>query len=585
MLVSGQLTENDREKATTSFDAAEPSNCRSQSCYGCSKVFDCETMYRCRSCNGSKTSATDEDNAEPAFCKMCIVGSHLRQDHEIVDHKGYRPAECETHMNLCHYYCDVCAVVFCFDCIDDHRTHRFQPITLKATELRKKVFQYLTENELLAKPIKHQGEVARNCFETKTALLESLAENEISGTLKKVVDEVLCCYSEQWVNLFEQSEDEEADSPANISAIETVVHEAETCHISLRELLQVSDGVFIRIFSAARNKFKVSVKNQMKMLNGHFFLEWTEDLKRHLEIALKEALKSVKIPKLLNFELEQKTLTILPLMKKYKLELDILDWRFRKFLCSEIPSEDCTFWPQRKEILDFNSIQQPLCSILMTTDSVLSILYVNYIGSLVSQVSLTAHYLALYGEDSMVSVCSLHENAIIYEFSLEANCDALDIIPWQNGTFSCLLWNPSTSEVQFSDMNSDLLCLPAKEKPSLVEQFEEFCCLAFNDNSVVVWDTNKDRYFEITKLQHGLSTVDRMKLVNEDTFYIFNYKLLLIVEISFEFSVDSLLNKCSVQRVIKISPFSVNSIKHMTVMDAKLIAYADGKIYKTNLNG
>ena len=232
MLVSGQLTENEQEEATTSFNEAISRKYANQSCYGCSKVFDYETMYRCRSCNGQEISATDKVSGEPVFCKMCIVVSHLRQDHEIVDHKGYRPAECETHMNLCHYYCEKCAVVFCFDCIDDHMSHRFQPIPLKATELRKEVFQYLTQNELFAKPIKHKGEVARNCFETKTALLQSLSENEISGTLKKVVDEILCCYSPRWASLFEQSEDEEAESSANVSAIEMVIDEAETCHVS-----------------------------------------------------------------------------------------------------------------------------------------------------------------------------------------------------------------------------------------------------------------------------------------------------------------------------------------------------------------
>ena len=263
-------------------------------------------MYRCRSCNGNETSATDKVSGEPVFCKMCIVVSHLRQDHEIIDYKGYRPAECETHMNLCHYYCEICAVVFCFDCIEDHVAHRYQPITLKATELRKKVFQYLTQNQLFAKPIKNKGAAARHCFETKTALLQSLSENEISGTLKKVVDEVLCCYSPQWANLMERSENEEADSSANVSAINMVIDEAEASHALLRQLLKVSDGVFIRNFSEARKQFKVSIENQWKMLQFHVFLEWTEDLKHHLEMALTEVLKFAKIPKRLAFELEQK---------------------------------------------------------------------------------------------------------------------------------------------------------------------------------------------------------------------------------------------------------------------------------------
>ena len=248
MLVSGQLTEDDQEEATTSFNGAISLKCANQCCYGCSKVFDYETMYRCRSCNVQETSATDEDIAEPVFCKMCIVGSHLREDHDIVDHKGYRPAECETHMNLCHYYCDICAVVFCFDCIDDHMSHRFQPITLKATELRKEVFQYLTQNELLAKPMKHEGSVARNCFETKTALLQSLSENEISGTLKKVVDEILSCYSPRWANLFEQSGNEEADSSVNVSAIETIIDEAETSYFFERALASIWRSIYQELF-------------------------------------------------------------------------------------------------------------------------------------------------------------------------------------------------------------------------------------------------------------------------------------------------------------------------------------------------
>ena len=583
MLVPGQLAENERGKTTTSFDAAKPSNFGNQSCYGCSKFFDYETMYRCRSCNGQETSATDKLSEETVFCKMCIVGSHLRQDHEIIDYKGYRPAECETHMNLCHYYCEICAVVFCFDCIDDHMSHRFQPITLKATELRKEVFQYLTQNELLAKPIKHKGVVARNCFETKTALLESLSENEINGTLKKVVEEVLCCYSPRWANLFQQSEDEEADSSANVSAIETVIDEAETCHISLRELLQVSDGVFIRNFSEARNKFKVSVQNQQKMLNGHFFMEWTEDLKHHLEMALTQALKLAKIPKLLTFELEQKAFIAVQ-VNRYAYDLKTFEWRYANITSFERSLDETPFWPCTREVIEFNTKTYPFCSILAADRAVLSVINVYFKEHSLKHVSVLGDYLAIYSGDSLVTIFSLKENIIVNQISLKANCDPLDIIPWQNGSFSCLLWNRVTSEIQFSDESSELFSLLVKEKPSLVEEFVDFCCFAFTDSSVGVWDTVKDRYLEISKLQHGLSAVDKLKFVDEGNLCLFDYKLQLMVEISFVFPEESLSNKCSVQRVIKISPFPVNSIKQMTVMDGRIIAYADGNLYAAKLN-
>ena len=440
--------------------------------------------------------------------------------------------------------------------------------------------QYLTENDLLAKFIQHKGDVARDCFAIKTAFLQSLSENYMDETLRKILDEVIESHSPYGPNFLEQSEDDGTYMSENISAIESILDEASKSYISLKEPLQVSDGVFMKNFCEARNKFNVSVEKQQKMLNGHVFLEWTEDLKRHLEIALKEALKSVKIPKVLNFELEPKNFTTL-IVKKYKLTVIVLgDWENEKTVFSE-NSYKLPFWTHKKEIIDFNS--ETKCSILMTRDTILSILDVNVKGSLVERVSLVGDYLALY-EEYLVRVYSPDEDAIVYEFSLDMFCDALDVIQWQNGTFSCLLWNPLTSEVQFSDTDSTLFCLSVKETPSLVEQFEEFCCFAFTDNSVMVWDTDKDRYFEISKLQHGLSTVDRTKFVDEDTLYLFDYKLLLMVEISFQFPEDSLLNKCSVQRVIKITPFTVNSINHMTVMDEKIIAYADGNVFATELN-
>ena len=96
-------------------------------CNSCSRRFRRAELYRCQSetCAGATVQIKIEFGEELLFCQMCIVVLHLRQKHAILDHRGYKPAICEEHENLCQQFCQECRTVFCFESLGKHVGHFF----------------------------------------------------------------------------------------------------------------------------------------------------------------------------------------------------------------------------------------------------------------------------------------------------------------------------------------------------------------------------------------------------------------------------------------------------------------------------
>ena len=110
-------------------------------CGFCKKVVD--RLFRCEDCNGQQSGG---DSFGKKLCKMCVI-PHLQCDHTLTDGKGSKVLICSEHKMLQHEYCRTCDSPFCWGCMSKHSKHEFGPLDNRALEVRKKVFESLSEFE------------------------------------------------------------------------------------------------------------------------------------------------------------------------------------------------------------------------------------------------------------------------------------------------------------------------------------------------------------------------------------------------------------------------------------------------------
>ena len=115
----------------------ETSEVSYQTCVCCQKQAGVEELYRCTTCKVVEADSSNENSrglSEPSsiqstFCDMCIFVLHIRNEHEVIDHRGCKPALCSTHGNICVFFCHDCLIVFCRLCTEIHCRHDFMPIS------------------------------------------------------------------------------------------------------------------------------------------------------------------------------------------------------------------------------------------------------------------------------------------------------------------------------------------------------------------------------------------------------------------------------------------------------------------------
>ena len=150
-------------------------------CITCLSNLPNETLYRCQTCHREQ----DEASGFEYFCENCLV-SHIRKGHSVIDCKGNKPLVCSTHSLICLEYCKTCDVTLCYKCLGSHSKHEFQPAEVKGSELKRKVFELLTDLEMKEKPLRlKQEETIRKNQEIAQRL-----EEFIKGELKKLEENV-----------------------------------------------------------------------------------------------------------------------------------------------------------------------------------------------------------------------------------------------------------------------------------------------------------------------------------------------------------------------------------------------------------
>ena len=177
---------------------------------------------------------------------------------------------------------------------------------------------------------------------------------------------------------------------------------------------------------------------------------------------------------------------------------------------------------------------------------------------------------------------SLDEEAFVSKFQLKEHCNPLLLVR-EDEIFSCLVWNNLSSEIELPNSMTNYkfgsLFTQLLERPKIVDLYQNLVSMIDSQQNVTLWF---DFPFQvlITKLHHGLSSVDNIKLANENTLFLFDYRLLRVVEFETDFE-GILFPKTSLKRVFQIAPFVEDPIKLVTVVgkdnsDSQLLlGYAD----------
>ena len=151
-----------------------------KTCASCEEDCEVERLYKCVQCN---TSDCPEKPVE-FMCELCI-SVHIKKGHSVLDHRSLEPAVCQEHKQLCLDYCITCNEIFCSRCLGKHRKHDFQSLNEKASELRAKVFELLTDWEKNEKVALEKSEDVSTIVDIHKMEVEKVVK-EVEDTLDKV---------------------------------------------------------------------------------------------------------------------------------------------------------------------------------------------------------------------------------------------------------------------------------------------------------------------------------------------------------------------------------------------------------------
>ena len=79
-----------------------------------------------------------------------------------------------------------------------HSLHKFKALEEKASEVKQKVFEYITSSEEQSKPLKHKESVTQSCFKKIADFRNSLEENKLADTLCSNYEQEIRSYTKKW---------------------------------------------------------------------------------------------------------------------------------------------------------------------------------------------------------------------------------------------------------------------------------------------------------------------------------------------------------------------------------------------------
>ena len=221
-------------------------------CNSCCESFENEDMFNCLTC----MDCVDDTQKVSIHCEGCII-SHVRKGHEVLDHKSLKPAICADHKNLCSMFCTNCEDILCTNCLSKHLGHGMVPLKEKAEEVRKKVFELISELDTSEKVISKTKDRLTKDKEKYTSGYDDLIEKVSTqfDQMKQDVLDKIKMEHDKMINAGKESED-------NLDLL-------LKCESDLRELLSKSIGFLITECLGLEKTTNAIKETQVKLNNLH----------------------------------------------------------------------------------------------------------------------------------------------------------------------------------------------------------------------------------------------------------------------------------------------------------------------------
>ena len=442
----------------------------------------------------------------------------------------------------------------------------------------------MTKNERLSKPMKHKTALLEDCFKFKNSLIESLKRENLSSTLdgayQKAIASNMHSISKKERILSSEERECEANLKEELHTMQSLVAKGDENDVRFRELLLMSEGGCIEKFSELKTQFDSSFESQADYLNYHFNLEWSLSLETILKYFTQNALDSLQSkPNIDDRSIKNIDLTLSQYFDEREIYVNCKNMETRGK-----HERGNSSWSSENELIETRHTENKwLCWFLKTTKSTPRRKQVVLSNCAAETFLFKDGYLAICQKDGTVFVLSLDTQRFVEKINLEPNSIPLALARWSSGTFSCLVWNSGQHYIEFPAISCSRGPLSLPAKPDFVKSFRDVYSILQPEATVIVWDSKKNIDLCITNLQHGLSSIGNMALQSEDTLFLFDYKLGLIVKFKVDLLPD-LSRKCTMEKVLKISAFSDQPVKFMTVAANRLIAYSNSKeIYSAEI--
>ena len=258
-------------------------------CLTCCDVIEQDTCFCC-SCSPTEP----EDSTENLFCDVCIL-THIRQNHEVFDYKGCKPAICKTHKLPSSLFCQDCDVLLCLKCVAQHCKHDCIPISEKAKEVRKSVFEYLDQFDDLAKPLAREKSFVESFVDKpRQELYPNWRPNNFIDQLCSRFEQVIRANASKWEEMVEsqlevlQTKDEIFD----------LTEDANLIIQNLRSVLGMSDSGCVSTFLNKKLSIDDVLEQQQKQLQSFNHVDWCERLDFLIEVGVEIVLEKWKVPKM-----------------------------------------------------------------------------------------------------------------------------------------------------------------------------------------------------------------------------------------------------------------------------------------------
>ena len=557
-------------------------------CHSCSQCLDLNIAFRCRTCYNS--SSCGELSSAEKFCSICIVALHLRQKHDVIDHRGFSPAVCDKHVNLLQYFCEDCKVLFCSQCTECHTKHDFKSVSAKACEVRKTVFAFISDFEELSKPIKHLEDIVERSFDAICQTLPS-DETEFVKVIRDTLDRVIASKRKKWYDLNQEKllsieSESGAVSEKDREMLKEVTARAESSFFKLKNVLNLSEENSTSKYQEIEKLLRSSISDQRKQLEQHVCLKWTKDLDVLFEAAIENAVSSIEVPELIKMTPKVVKMCTRVTAKSHQI----------------LNGNDMKVTAANKISRIFNSSNDVFG--VVKSDGVVSFCVLDVKTGdpahpqrwnletfdlrdcEVESVFIRNNELAMCNKSNNVFVYDLKTQNIKCEFLQEKSTVPLDLIFWDDESFSCASWNVDRKLIEFYPESTPNDTLLLDEKPVLFRRSLNHYAVIDSTKNVTLFCPSKNLRLNINNTHHGLIAVDNMKWNSEKSLFLFDYKNLLVVE--FQIDLESLSSmKCSLKNVFKVSFLSFPSqvkVDYMSVTGTSLFAYANSEISCANLS-